>query len=58
VAEQILTPGLACNDALVISRGKGKTSRTQRVILATQDAEIRRINVPSQPGQIVLETLS
>jgi hypothetical protein len=28
------------------------------VILATQEAEIRRIMVQSQPGQIVLETLS
>jgi hypothetical protein len=27
-------------------------------ILATQEAEIRRISVQSQPGQIVLETLS
>jgi hypothetical protein len=28
------------------------------VILATQEAEIRRIEVQSQPGQIVLKTLS
>jgi hypothetical protein len=28
------------------------------VILATQEAEIRRITVGSQPGQIVQETLS
>jgi hypothetical protein len=28
------------------------------VILATQEAEIERITVPGQPGQIVLETLS
>jgi hypothetical protein len=28
------------------------------VILATQEAEIRRIMVRSQPGQIALETLS
>jgi hypothetical protein len=28
------------------------------VILATQEAEIRRTVVRSQPGQIVLETLS
>jgi plasmid maintenance system antidote protein VapI len=28
------------------------------VILATQEAEIRRIVVPSQPGEIVHETLS
>jgi hypothetical protein len=28
------------------------------VILATQEAEIRRIKVWSQPGQIVQETLS
>jgi hypothetical protein len=28
------------------------------IILATQEAEIRRIEVQSQPGQIVLETLS
>jgi mannosyltransferase OCH1-like enzyme len=29
-----------------------------RVILAIQEAEIRRITVQSQPGQIVLQTLS
>jgi hypothetical protein len=28
------------------------------VILATQEAEVRRIAVGSQPGEIVLETLS
>jgi hypothetical protein len=28
------------------------------VILATQEAEIRRIMVPSQPREIVLQTLS
>jgi hypothetical protein len=28
------------------------------VILVTQEAEIRRIVVQSQPGEIVLETLS
>jgi hypothetical protein len=28
------------------------------IILATQEAEIRRIAVQSQPGQIVCETLS
>jgi hypothetical protein len=28
------------------------------IILATPEAEIRRIVVPSQPGQIVQETLS
>jgi hypothetical protein len=28
------------------------------VILATQEAEIRRLTVQSQPGQTVLETLS
>jgi hypothetical protein len=28
------------------------------VILATQEAEIRRISVRSQPGQIAIETLS
>jgi hypothetical protein len=28
------------------------------VILATQDAEIKRIEVRSQPGQIIHETLS
>jgi hypothetical protein len=28
------------------------------VILATQEAEIKRLEVRSQPGQIVLETLS
>jgi hypothetical protein len=28
------------------------------VILATQEAEIRRILIQSQPGEIVLETLS
>jgi hypothetical protein len=28
------------------------------IILATQEAEIRRIIVQSQPGQVVCETLS
>jgi hypothetical protein len=28
------------------------------IILATQEAEIRKIRVPSQPGQIVPKTLS
>jgi hypothetical protein len=28
------------------------------IILATQEAEIRRVAVQSQPGQILLETLS
>jgi hypothetical protein len=28
------------------------------VVLSTQEAEIRRITVPSQPGQIVFKTLS
>jgi hypothetical protein len=28
------------------------------VILATQEAESKRITLPSQPGQIVLQTLS
>jgi hypothetical protein len=28
------------------------------IILATQEAEIRRITVESQPGQVVHETLS
>jgi hypothetical protein len=28
------------------------------IILATQEAEIRRIEAQSHPGQIVLETLS
>jgi hypothetical protein len=28
------------------------------IILATQEAEIRRTEVQSQPGQMVLETLS
>jgi hypothetical protein len=30
----------------------------QPVILATQEAKIRRIDVCSQPGQVVCETLS
>jgi hypothetical protein len=39
----------------------GSAARCQRlspVILATQEAEIRRISVQSQPRQIVRETLS
>jgi hypothetical protein len=34
------------------------TSGSCLVILATQEAEIRRITVQSQPGQRVLKTLS
>jgi hypothetical protein len=33
-------------------------NRSPPVILATQEAEIRRTAVQSQPGQIVCETLS
>jgi hypothetical protein len=32
--------------------------RLMYVILATQEAEIRRVSVQSQPGEIVHETLS
>jgi hypothetical protein len=35
-----------------------KILNTMPIILATQEAEIRRIVVQSQPRQIVLETLS
>jgi hypothetical protein len=34
------------------------SARLWLFILATQEAEIRRVMVRSQPGQIVLETLS
>jgi hypothetical protein len=37
---------------------EGRHQRLTPVILATQEAEIRRIMVQSQPKQIVLETLS
>jgi hypothetical protein len=36
----------------------GKVAGTGGVTVATQEAEIRRISVRNQPGQIVLETLS
>jgi hypothetical protein len=35
-----------------------KNNLIGQVLVATQEAEIRRIEVQSQPGQIVLETLS
>jgi hypothetical protein len=38
--------------------GKKLMQVVMPVILATQEAEIRWIEVRSQPGQIVLETLS
>jgi hypothetical protein len=44
------------NNYLQLKKEKSGTSGS--VILAAQEAEIRRILVPSQPGQIVHETLS
>jgi hypothetical protein len=46
---------------MVVTKGRGEKG-TERwwftsVILPTQEAEIRRIMVQSQPGQIVLKTL-
>jgi hypothetical protein len=39
-------------------RDQGQTLVAHALILATQEAEIRRISVQSQPGEILLETLS
>jgi hypothetical protein len=41
-----------------VDLSKIKMSRCKPIILATQVAEIRKIMVQSQPGQIVWETLS
>jgi hypothetical protein len=43
---------------LVIKLIEARRQWLTSVILATQEAEIRRITVPSQPGQIVHESLS
>jgi hypothetical protein len=45
------------HSALKIPEGGGHLWLTP-VIRATQDAKIRRIAVQSQPGKIILETLS
>jgi hypothetical protein len=51
----------------LMSKGSNRRERKKKsaghwqltpIILATQEAEIRRISVQSQPGQIVRETLS
>jgi hypothetical protein len=46
------------NNFGVKKKKKGGCQWLTPVILATQEAEIKRIMVQSQPGQIVLETLS
>jgi hypothetical protein len=45
------------SDNKVASKTKKKANKTP-VILASQEAEIRRITVRSQPGQIIQKTLS
>jgi tRNA U54 and U55 pseudouridine synthase Pus10 len=50
--------GLTCMICGIIIKNTVRHSWLTLVILATQEAEIRRIVVGSQPGQIVLETLS
>jgi hypothetical protein len=42
----------------IIKKGLARCQRLTPIILAAQQAEIRRITVQSQPGQIVHETLS
>jgi hypothetical protein len=45
-------------DALFENYFEARCQRLTLVILATQEAEIRRITVQSQPRQIVLKTVS
>jgi hypothetical protein len=51
---------LLCNSLAIPRKTKNTASCWwfRPIILATQEAEIRRISVRSQPGQIVCETLS
>jgi hypothetical protein len=58
-----LSPGWCQNPAAVLASFSIRNTPAgcwclTPIILATQEAEIRRITVQSQPGQIVLETLS
>jgi hypothetical protein len=46
------------NDRCQINDADSRALLVMPVILATEEAEIRRIMVRSQPGQIVCETLS
>jgi hypothetical protein len=47
-----------CTGRVKEERREGQSSRTHACNLATHEKEIRRIEVQSQPGQIVHEALS
>jgi hypothetical protein len=55
----LVASGIAKGERVTVKRGKKDQVRCQwltPIILATQEAEIQRIMVQSQPGQIVPKT--
>jgi hypothetical protein len=46
------------NKKSILKLKQSKRQRLKPIILVTQEAEIRRLEVRSQPGQTVRETLS
>jgi hypothetical protein len=54
----LLREALGFSEVNIKASQEAKCWRLTPIILAAQEAEIRRIMVQSQPGQIVCETLS